>query len=69
MLQLTYSSKFIMIDYPDPNRLYPFKNYQRLCFLKNIITNPNIIVGDFTYYDDLENTNNFENNVLYSYLV
>lgn len=54
-------------NYPDPNILYPLKNYQRLVFLKNMIENPNIIVGDFTYYDDFENPQNFEKNVLYHF--
>lgn len=56
-----------MNSYPDPNNLYPLKNYNRLCFLKNMIENPNIIVGDFTYYDDFENPKNFEKNVLYHF--
>ena len=56
-----------MVNYPDPNTLYPLNNYKRLCFLKNIITNPNIIVGNFTYYDDLDNPHNFEKNVLYHF--
>jgi len=38
-----------------------------LCFLKNIITNPNIIVGDYTYYDDFEDVCNFEKNVKYHF--
>lgn len=54
-------------DYPNPNQIYPLENYQKLCFLKNIVKNPNIIVGDFTYYDDLENPSNFEQNVLYHF--
>ncbi|WP_443080088.1 CatB-related O-acetyltransferase [Tyzzerella sp. An114] len=38
-------------------------------YLKNIIKNPNIIVGDYTIYNDLKNNpKNFErNNVLYHY--
>ncbi|MGK7942175.1 MAG: CatB-related O-acetyltransferase, partial [Crocosphaera sp.] len=56
-----------MISYPDPNTAYPLKHYNRLCFLKNIVKNKNIIIGDFTYYDDLENPENFENNVLYHF--
>ena len=56
-----------MTAYPDPTTIYPLKHYDRLCFLKNIIKNPNIIVGDFTYYDDLENPQNFEKNVLYHF--
>ena len=42
-------------------------NVERLCFLKNIITNPNITVGDYTYYDDPESVENFNNNVLYHF--
>ena len=53
--------------YPDPNIAYPLENYHRLCFLKNIVKNKNIIIGDFTYYDDLENPENFEKNVLYHF--
>jgi virginiamycin A acetyltransferase len=50
---------------PDKDSKYPLKDIQRLCFLKNIVTNPNIIVGDYTYYDDFENVHNFEKNVKY----
>ncbi len=52
---------------PDPNQKFPLPNYDRLCFLKNIITNPNIIVGDYTYYDDFEDVGNFEKNVKYHF--
>jgi virginiamycin A acetyltransferase len=48
----------------NPDRLYPLANQKRLVYLKNIIRNPNIIVGDYTYYDDFENPENFERNVL-----
>ena len=52
---------------PDKNIKFPLENYDRLCFLKNIIKNPNIIVGDYTYYDDFENVENFEKNVKYHF--
>jgi len=52
---------------PEKNQKFPLQNYDRLCFLKNIITNPNIIVGDFTYYDDFEDIHNFEKNVKYHF--
>lgn len=52
---------------PDRHEIFPLLNYSRLCFLKNIIKNPNIIVGDFTYYDDFENVENFEKNVKYHF--
>lgn len=53
------------ILHPDPNTLYPIAGVTRTCFLKNIITKPQIIVGDYTYYDDPEDVHNFEKNVLY----
>lgn len=50
---------------PDKHTIFPLEGIQRLCFLKNIVKNPNIFVGDFTYYDDFENVENFEKNVRY----
>ena len=52
---------------PDKNIKFPLDNYDKLCFLKNIVKNPNIIVGDYTYYDDFENVENFEKNVKYHF--
>jgi acetyltransferase-like isoleucine patch superfamily enzyme len=52
---------------PDKNEKLPLGNYNRLCFLKNIIKNPNIIVGDYTYYDDFEDVHNFEKNGKYHF--
>jgi virginiamycin A acetyltransferase len=52
---------------PSPNTRYPIAEQTRLVYLKTIITNPNIIVGDYTYYDDCEKPENFEGNVLYHF--
>ncbi|MEM1323178.1 MAG: CatB-related O-acetyltransferase [Bacteroidota bacterium] len=52
---------------PDKDQVFPLPHYDRLCFLKNIIQNPNIIVGDYTYYDDFEDARNFEKNVKYHF--
>jgi virginiamycin A acetyltransferase len=52
---------------PSPHQVYPLPGYNRLCFLKNIVKNPNIMIGDYTYYDDFENPENFEKNVLYHF--
>jgi len=52
---------------PSPDVKYPLVEQTRLVYLKNIIKNPNIIVGDYTYYDDFENPENFERNVLYHF--
>lgn len=55
------------MEIPNKDEKFPLENYKRLCFLKNIITKPNIIVGDYTYYDDFEDAQNFEKNVKYHY--
>ena len=57
--------KNIDLNIPDKDKKFPLDHYDRLCFLKNIITNPNIIVGDYTYYDDFKDVHQFENNVKY----
>ncbi len=53
------------MNIPDKNLKFPLPHYDRLCFLKNIVKNPNIIVGDYTYYDDFKSVENFEENVKY----
>lgn len=53
------------MNIPDKNKTFPLENYDRLCFLKNVVKNPNIIIGDYTYYDDFETVENFEKNVKY----
>ena len=52
---------------PNPNDVFP-NEYKTSCFIKNVIKAPNIIVGDYTYYDDSNDPTNFEkNNVLFNY--
>ena len=55
------------MNIPNKDMTSPLENYDRLCFLKNIITRPNIIVGDYSYYDDFEDVRNFERNVKYHF--
>lgn len=52
---------------PSADTPYPMPGFPQVCFLKNIVTRPNIEVGDFTYYDDPDGAHNFENNVLYHF--
>jgi len=52
---------------PDPDRAFPNENIPSLCFIKNVITRRNIIVGDYTYYDDDEGAENFERHVTHHY--
>ncbi len=37
---------------PDPNVIQPIANVEALTFVKPAVKNPNIIVGDFTYFAD-----------------
>jgi virginiamycin A acetyltransferase len=52
---------------PDPRDKHPMKGFPQVCFIKNTVTNPNIVVGDYTYYDDPEDSESFERNVLYHF--
>lgn len=54
---------------PDCNKIYPRKGDDTIVYLKNVIGNPNIEVGDYTFYNDFVNDpRDFEkNNVLYHY--
>jgi virginiamycin A acetyltransferase len=52
---------------PQANEIHPLKGFDQVCFIKNTITNPNIVVGDYSYYDDPINSEDFESNVLYHY--
>lgn len=56
-----------MYSIPSPNRVFP-NEFGTTCFIKNVITAPNISVGDYTYYDDDTDAAGFErNNVLFNY--
>ncbi|CAH6385111.1 Vat family streptogramin A O-acetyltransferase [Pantoea agglomerans] len=52
---------------PDPLNKHPMEGFPQICFIKNTVTNPNIIIGDYTYYDDPEDSESFERNVLYHF--
>ena len=52
---------------PPPSARHPIEGAERLEFLKNFITRPNIEVGDYSYYDDPKGVEQFEKNVLYHF--
>ena len=52
---------------PNPNAVHPNENIPSVCYIKNTITRPNIIVGDYTYYDDPVDPEHFENHVTHHY--
>ncbi len=53
----------------DAEKIYPRTGDTQTVYLKNVIANPNIVVGDYTMYNDFSNDPvDFEkNNVLYHY--
>jgi len=51
----------------NPDDKHPMKGFPQICFIKNTVSNPNIIIGDYTYYDDPEDSEDFERNVLYHF--
>lgn len=56
-----------MKNIPDPNVVFP-NTYKTSCFLKNVVSSPNVFIGDYTYYDDPEDPTGFEqNNILFHY--
>lgn len=56
-----------MLNIPNPNEVFP-NEFKTSCFIKNVISAPNITVGDYTYYDDPVDPTGFErNNVLFNY--
>jgi virginiamycin A acetyltransferase len=52
---------------PNPNDKAPMQGFPQVGYLKNFVTRENIEVGDYTYYDDPEGPERFEQNVLYHF--
>lgn len=52
---------------PDPNSIYPNENIRQIVYIKNVITRPNIIAGDYSYYDDVDGAERFEEHVTHHY--
>ena len=55
------------MEYPEATNPHPMQEFRQVCFIKNTVSNPYIIIGDYTYYDDREDSENFERNVLYHF--
>lgn len=53
------------------NKVYPRSEDKETVYLKSVVTNPNIIIGDFTIYNDFVNDPQMfeKNNVLYHYSI
>ena len=48
---------------PDPDKIFPISGIDTLTYIKPTIKNPNIIVGDFSYFADVD----FEKHVTHHY--
>lgn len=33
---------------PDPNAIYPNEKVKQIVYIKNVVTRPNIVVGDYS---------------------
>jgi len=52
---------------PDPGTLLPIPGFDRVAFLRPLVDDPRIEIGDYTYYDDPTGPEAFMKNVLYHY--
>ena len=52
---------------PDPNAVFPNPSIKSVCYIKNVVTRPNIEVGEYTYYDDIDGAERFEERVTHHY--
>lgn len=48
---------------PDPNVVFPVESFDTVTYIKPTIKNPNIVVGNFTYFSDTD----FESHVTHHY--
>ncbi|WP_295852610.1 Vat family streptogramin A O-acetyltransferase [uncultured Xylophilus sp.] len=53
---------------PSPDTAHPMPGFPQVCFLRNTVRNPHIVIGEYTYYDDPDGAEHFEQrNVLYHF--
>jgi virginiamycin A acetyltransferase len=52
---------------PNPNTKFPVPNIDTVCYVKPLVKNRNVIIGDFTYFSDDENSEDFERHITHFY--
>lgn len=52
---------------PDPFSRYPIPSQPSMVFLKAVVSNPQIEVGEYSYYHSFDDPLSFERNVLYAF--
>jgi virginiamycin A acetyltransferase len=56
------------VQHPDPDTTYPRQGDRNTCYLKNVVKDPTIQIGDFSFYNAPDHPEDFEHtNVLYHY--
>lgn len=53
--------------FPDKDKAFPNPRIPSLCYIKNVVKDPRIIIGDYTYYDDADGADRFEEHVTHFY--
>lgn len=53
--------------FPDKDKAFPNPNIPSLCYIKNVVNDPRLIIGDYTYYDDDTGADRFEEHVTHHY--
>lgn len=53
--------------FPDKDKAFPNPNIPSLCYIKNVVKDPRILIGDYTYYDDNTGADRFEEHVTHHY--
>ncbi|MCQ2792767.1 MAG: CatB-related O-acetyltransferase [Bacilli bacterium] len=56
-----------MKKFPNKNAVIPNKVNPSVCFVKNLIKDPRIKIGDYTYYDGVKTTEDFMKHVQHFY--
>ena len=60
--------KELTMDNKELNPIYPNSKFRSFCYINSVVKNPNIIVGDYSYYDDNEEgPESFEKHVTHHY--
>ena len=48
--------------------IYPNSKFKTFCYIKSVVTNPNIVVGDYSYYEDTKDgPESFEKHVTHHF--
>ena len=53
--------------WPNADDIFPNPNIKDICYVKNVVKNPNVIIGDYTYYFEADNSDKFESHITHMY--